>query len=135
MLEQAIPADVALSSVRGWKVLGTAVPRPNGRDIVSGKHQYPSDIARPGMLYGKVLRAPSFGAKLVSVDLAPAKAIKDVAVVKDEEFVGVAAPTAFIAGQGLAALEKAAKWESSTQPSSKELFDYLKHHAQGVPAN
>jgi len=135
MLEQAIPADVTLTAVKEWKVLGTALSRPNGRNIVSGKHQYPSDIARPAMLYGKVLRAPSFGAKLISVDLAQAKAIKDVTVVKDDEFVGVAAPTAFLAGQGLAALEKAAKWESSPHPSSKELFDYLKQHAQGVPAN
>ena len=38
--------------------------RPNGRDMVTGSHQYPSDITRPGMLYGKVLRAPSYGAKL-----------------------------------------------------------------------
>ena len=31
-------------------------PKTTGRDVVTGAHQYPSDIRRPGMLYGKVLR-------------------------------------------------------------------------------
>ena len=55
LLGQAIPADIALTPVEQWKILGTAVPRPNRRDLVTGTHRYPSDIVRPGMLYGKVL--------------------------------------------------------------------------------
>ena len=132
-LQQPVPADVALTSVKEWKVLGNPAPRPNGRDIVTGAHKYPSDIFRTGMLYGKVLRAPSYGAQLTSVDLAPAKAMKDVVAVQDGQFVGVAAPTAFLAEQARAAIARTAKWEPSSHPASKELFDYLKHHAQGNP--
>ncbi len=55
---EAAPADIALTPVKEWKVMGVSLPRPNGRDIVAGAHKYPSDIVRPGMLYGKVLRAP-----------------------------------------------------------------------------
>ena len=98
-LQQPIPSEVALTSVKEWKVLGNPASRPNGRDIVTGAHKYPSDIIRPGMFYGKVLRAPSFGAKLTSVDLGPAKAMKDVVAVQDGQFVGVAASTAFLAEQ------------------------------------
>ncbi len=134
--DQAVPSDVSLTAVQEWKVLGTPVPRPNRRDIVTGAHKYPSDISRPGMFYGKVLRAPSYGAKLTAIDLAPAKAIKDVVVVRDDEFVGVAAPTTFRAEQALAAIAKTAQWERQAHPASKELFDYLTDHAQGgVPAN
>ena len=134
LLEQAIPADVELRPVKEWKVLGTPAPRPNARDVVTGAHKFPSDIARPGMLYGKILRAPSFGAKLVSIDLAPAKAMKDVVVVQDDQFVGVAAPTTFLAENALEAISKTAKWDSaSQQPSSKGLYEYLKEHAQGGP--
>ena len=53
---QAVPADIAVTPVKEWKVLGVSVPRPNGRDIVTGAHKFPSDLVRPGMLYGKVLR-------------------------------------------------------------------------------
>ena len=68
--------------VKDWKVLGTAVPRPNARDLVTGSHDYPSDIKRPGLWHGKVLRQPSYGAKLQSLDIEPAKALKDVIVVQ-----------------------------------------------------
>src|SRR2546427_1439858 len=56
LLEQSIPADITIRSVKEWKVLGTPVQRPNGRAIVTGVHKYPSDINRAGMLYGKILR-------------------------------------------------------------------------------
>src|SRR6267142_274579 len=72
-LEQPAPSGLTVTAVNEWKVLGTPTPRPNRRDIVTGAHKYPSDIARPGMLYGKILRAPSYGARLISIDLAPAK--------------------------------------------------------------
>jgi isoquinoline 1-oxidoreductase len=134
-LDQAIPSNVALTTVTEWKVLGKPTQRPNGREIVTGVRQYPSDISRPGMLYGKVLRAPSYGAKLTAVDLGPAQAMKDVVAVRDDQFVGVAAPTRFLAEAALEAIAKTAKWETSPHPSSNELFDYLKKHSQGVPAN
>ncbi|HTL58090.1 MAG TPA: molybdopterin cofactor-binding domain-containing protein [Candidatus Limnocylindrales bacterium] len=133
---QPISSDLTLTKVSEWKVLGAPQRRPNGRDIVTGIHHYPSDINRPGLLYGKVVRPPSYGAKLVSIDLAPAKALKDVVVVQDDQFVGVAAPSSFAAEKALDLLINTAKWESSPHPSSKELFNYLKQQAEGgIPSN
>ncbi len=142
LFEQAIPADVEVTPVKEWKVMGTPAARPNGREIVTGAHQYPSDITRPGMLYGKILRPPAYDAKLVSIDLASAKAMANVIAVRDDQdnqFVGVAAPNSLRARQALAAISGTAKWEtqpSGTQPSSKELFAYLRQNAEGgVPQN
>ena len=136
LLESAIPPGIELTPVKEWKVLGTPALRPNGRDIATGAHKYPSDITRPGMLYAKILRAPSFGAKLVSVDLVPAKAMPGVVVVQDDQFVGVAAPNSSLAETALNKISATAKWETVPQPSSDELFDYLeKNAAGGVPAN
>lgn len=135
-LKQAVPSDVSLTQVNRWRLMGTPVPRTNRRDLVTGAHQYPSDYSRPGMLYGKVLRAPSYGARLVSVDLAPAKAMTHVVAVQDGTFVGVAAPTTFLAGQAMKVIESTAKWEISPHPSSKDLFDTLqKGVSGGVPKN
>jgi isoquinoline 1-oxidoreductase len=136
LFEQAIPPDVELTAVKEWKVLGVPALRPNGRDIATGAHKFPSDIARPGMIYAKILRAPAYGAKLVSIDLTPAKAMKDVVVVQDDQFVGVAAPNSSRAEDALKKISDTAKWETVPQPSGKELFDYLKQNAQGgAPAN
>ncbi|MCY2954684.1 MAG: molybdopterin-dependent oxidoreductase [Planctomycetota bacterium] len=132
---QAAPADVTVRVVKDWKVLGTPLPRPNGRDLVTGAHRFPSDIIRPGMLYGKVLRAPAYGVKLISVDLAPAKAMKDVVVVQEGSFVGVAARTTLVAERAIEEIAKTAQWETSPQPSSTEIFGYLKRRAQNQPAN
>ena len=134
--KQAAPRDVQVFAVREWKVLGTPMPRPNRHDLVTGAHHYPSDIILPGMLYGKILRPPAFGAKLASIDLAPAQRQKDAVVVRDQSFVGVAATTTWQAKQALAELEKAAQWETPPHPSSSEIFEYLRQNAQGgIPAN
>lgn len=134
--EQAAPSDLALTPTDRWKVMGTSVPRPNRRDLVTGAHKYPSDQIRPGMLYGKVLRPPSYGARLTGIDLAPAQAMKDLTVVRDGDFVGVAAPKTFQARKALEALEQTAKWEPAPHPSSKEISDYLRQRVRGgVPRN
>ena len=86
------------------------------------------------MLYGKVLRPPTYGAKLTAVDLAPAMAMPGVAAVRDGSFVGVAAPTTFLAERALQAVAATAQWEPAPQPSSKEIFEYLKQHAESSDA-
>jgi len=135
-LNEGIPSGISLSPVKEWKVLGVSTRRPNARDLVTGAHLFPSDISRPDMLFGKVLRAPAYNAKLIEVDLEPAKALKQVVVVRDDSFVGVAAPTLRRAEQALAAIAKTARWERSTQPSSKELYEHLTQNARGgLPAN
>jgi CO/xanthine dehydrogenase Mo-binding subunit len=134
--KKSVPRDASVTAVEQWKVLGRPTLRPNARDIVTGAHHYPADITRPDMLYGKVLRAPAYGSKLTSLDPAAAKAMDGVCVVQDGTFVGVAAPTTFLAKRAIAAMEKTAQWEASPHPSSKTLFDYLRKNARGgVPKN
>lgn len=128
--KRTIPSDVTLTPVDEWEVLGTSVSRPNSRDLVTGAHRYPSDIMRPNMLYGKILRPPSYGATLESIDLSKAEAMKDVIVVRDGQFVGCAAPTSFRAAQALEAIAKTASWKTVLHPSSKEVFSYLKKNAR-----
>ena len=134
--DEPIPSDVAVTAVADWKILGRPAERPGLRDLVTGAHKYPSDIAPEGALRGKVLRPPSYGAKLLSIDLAPAEAMEGVVTVRDGDFVGVAAPTALQARQALAAIARTAAWQPAPHPSSREVFDYLRAGARGgVPKN
>jgi nicotinate dehydrogenase subunit B len=109
-----------------WTVAGTSVAKVDGLAFVTGGHQYASDIQRPGMLFGKVLRPPSFKAELVSVQTRDAEALPGVKVVRDGAFVAVAAPTEQAAANALAAIQ--AEWKSRPQPSGDDLFKYLKAH-------
>ncbi len=134
--QQTVPSQVELTPVKEWKVMGTSLARPNRKDIVTGGLQYPSDVTHEGMLHGKILRPASYGAKLNKIDLDPAKKLNGVVVVRDGDFIGLAAPTTFQAEQALAAISETADWKPVPQPSSTELFSYLKDNAKGgMPKN
>ncbi len=126
---RAVPEDISVTPVDQWRILGASVNRPTGRDIVTGAHHYPSDIVRPGMLYGAVLRPHSYGASLTSIDPSEAKQMAGVVVVQDRNFIGCAAPNSSQAQQALQALQKNASWDSPPQPSGSELFFHLKQNA------
>ncbi|MEX2263180.1 MAG: molybdopterin cofactor-binding domain-containing protein [Bryobacteraceae bacterium] len=129
---QPLPADVSLTAARDWKVLGQPRHRVNGRDIVTGAHKFPSDIERPGMLYGSVLRPPSFGAALVSVNLDKSKSMPGVTAVRDGDFVACAASSSFGARKAIEALAATAVWKEKQHPSSDTLFRHLKEHGQAA---
>ncbi len=127
-LAKVIPAEEPLTPAAKWKVMDQPLGKVTGREIVTGRHRYPSDIRLPEMLYGKVLRPPSFGASLSSFDASKAQQMPGVTVVHDGNFVGVAAPNLRVAQDALAALS--AEWKSTpAQTSSDDLFEYLKNHA------
>ena len=123
-LTRAISDDPPTTPAGQWKVGGRSAAKVNGRAFVTGQHKYASDIKLPGLLHGKVLRPPSFGATLISTDAKEAEALPDVHVVRDADFVGVVAPSEFLASRALKAIK--ADWKSSPQFSSRELFDHLK---------
>jgi isoquinoline 1-oxidoreductase len=79
------------------------------------------------MLHGRVLRPPAFQSKLVSFEGKQASEIHDVVIVRDGDFVGAVAPDEAILGKAISAIQ--AEWKSDPQPSSNELFAYLRKHA------
>jgi len=122
-LVQTIAADPPDEPPAQYQFTGKPLTKLNGREIVTGKHQYPSDISRPGMMHGKVVRPSGFKAKLVSADASAAEKIPGVKVVRDADFIGVVAPS-FSAAQRAAEAVKA-EWKIPPQPSNQNLFDFL----------
>ncbi|MBC7785490.1 MAG: xanthine dehydrogenase family protein molybdopterin-binding subunit [Burkholderiales bacterium] len=126
--------DIQISAVADWKVLGTSVPHPNARALVTGRHFYPSDYGGPLVLHGAVLRPPAYRAKLKSVDLEPAKNTPDVAsVVRDGDFVGVAARTSLAARRAIESLEKSAEWDTTAvvPANTTNVYDHLRQNVRG----
>jgi CO/xanthine dehydrogenase Mo-binding subunit len=127
-LVKLISAEAALESPTEWRIAGTEVPKADGRDFVTGRHQYTSDINRPGMLYGKVLRPSGFKASLTSIETGLLKNNGGVTVVHDGNFVGVAAPTEAAARKALTRLR--AQWNVSAQIAEAELFSHLRNSSK-----
>jgi nicotinate dehydrogenase subunit B len=126
-LAQNLPAEDPITPPGEWTVAGKSVPKVDGRDFVTGRHQYTPDLRPAGMLYGKVLRPPSFGATLTSYDDSTAKAMAGVVVVRDGDFVGATAPTEREARNALSAIR--AQWKETPQISNRDLFAYIKKNA------
>ena len=135
-LLKQISDDVPMTAPAQWKVAGKSIPKVDGRAFVTGHHQYTSDMKRPGMLYGKVVRPSAFNATLVSADTRAAESMAGITVVRDGNFIAVAAPDPSQAAQAVNLIK--AEWKAPAQPSARELFDYLKSHkveAQGYDGN
>ena len=129
-LTRAISADVPATAPADWKVLGHDQTKVNARDIVTGKHRYASDMVRPGMLYGQIVRPPAFGAKLQSVDSSAAEKMAGVTVVRDNDFLGLACADSTKLAEAAAAVK--AQWTTpSAEASSRQLSEYLKTHVRG----
>ena len=123
-LVKVIPEKIATTPAKDWTIAGTSVAKVDGRDYVTGKHRYTSDVKLPGMLYGKIVRPSGFNAKLESADTKPAEAIPGVTVVHDGDFLGVTAPDVQTAASAVKAM--AFTWKAPGQPSNAELFDLLR---------
>ncbi len=123
-LVKVIPNNIATTLPKDWTIAGTSVAKVNARDLVSGKHQYTSDIKREGMLFGKVVRPATFNATLISSDTRAAEAMPGASVVRDGNFIGVAAADPQMATRAANAI--AVDWKSPGQPSNAELFDVLR---------
>lgn len=131
LLRDVDPA-APLVPVDQWKIAGTSVPKVNGRDFITGRHKYASDMTLPGMVYGKILRSPSVGAELAEIDTSEAERMHGVQVIKEGSFIGVTAKDSSTAQVAIALIQ--AKWKHSEQPSRSNLFGHLVAKSKNSPA-
>lgn len=131
-----IEADASrdLSGLPRYALERTAERREVGRRrapvaaeaIVTGREVYSRDVAVPGMLHGRVVRAPRLGATLARVggDTARATAgVVEVAVDGRESRVGVIAENPFALDAAVAALDL--EWRGGEQRSMHDLVREL----------
>jgi isoquinoline 1-oxidoreductase beta subunit len=72
------PKSVPLKDPKDYKIIGHAKAQYDTPKIVTGQPLFGIDVTRPGMLYATYEKAPVYGAKVASCDLAAAKAVKGV---------------------------------------------------------
>ncbi len=128
-----IPVQVKLTEPGDWRVLGSPVKHIAGRDIVTGRLKYSADLKRPGMWHGKVVRPDAYQAELTDCDAAAAERILGVKVVREGNFIGVAAPTLAAAEKAAAAIR--AKWKAKELLTPPALYERFKQTAVPPVAN
>jgi nicotinate dehydrogenase subunit B len=110
------------------KMVGKSVPRRDIPSKMTGGQSYVQDLRLPGMVFGRVVRPPSYRAELVSFDENKIKAMPGVvAIARDGNFLGVAAEREEQAIWAAQALRNSAKWRETPDlpPPAPALFDHL----------
>jgi isoquinoline 1-oxidoreductase beta subunit len=107
--QQTPPAKPAPKPRSAWRYIGKPMPRVDSREKVDGSGRFGLDARVPGIHYAMIARGPVFGAKVVSFDAAPAKAVPGVVdVVEVPTGVAVIATNTWAARRGRDSL--AVKW-------------------------
>ena len=72
-----------------FTLIGKSFNRVDSKLKVTGEAKYTGDIKLPGMVYARILRPRSYGAKLISADTAEAEKLPGVQVVRDGDLIAV----------------------------------------------
>jgi nicotinate dehydrogenase subunit B len=109
------------------RVMGKSLARVDIPAKLTGQAIYVQDLRLPGMVHARVLRPPSYGARLRTLETAAlAKMAGVLKIVRDGSFVALVAEREFQAVAALRAAGKSAQWdERATLPDPKELYGAL----------
>jgi len=109
-LLEVLEEEPALTAPEAWRFVGSWGRGPSRLDVVTGACRFVSDLDRPGMLYGAILRPPVRGGSLRWVDPGPAEHMPGVSVVREgDDFLGVVAGDPVTARRAIAAVR--AEWD------------------------
>ncbi len=128
-LKREATAQTALKPSKEHRVIGQSVARRDIPAKVTGGEAYVQDMRLPGMLFGRVVMPSAPRAKLISVDEAAARAMPGVvAVVRDGNFLAVAAAREEQAIAAAQALKNSARWDAPADlpPPGAALFTHMK---------
>jgi len=106
-----------------FKVMGQPIPRVDIPAKVTGGMAYVQDLRPPGMVHARVVRPPSYGAKLTDCDTDAVEKMRGVVkVVRDGNFLAVVADKEFQAVKAMQALAAAARWQETARlPKQNDL--------------
>jgi len=124
-LDLKVDAKAPLRDPSSYRIVGKPILRPDVPKKCTGTNVFLQDFSVPGMLHGRMIRPPSLGAKLISVDEVSIRGIPDVRVVRIQNFLGVVANDEWAAVRAAKALKTT--WsESQTLPGSERLDGFVR---------
>jgi CO/xanthine dehydrogenase Mo-binding subunit len=118
--------DVKTKDPMTFRVVGKPIPRLDIPEKCTGRFTYMQDTRVEGMVHGRVVRPPAFGATLERVDENSLKNIPGIVqIVREGNFLGVVAETEWGAIKAAQNLKAAwSKWEGL--PEQKNLFEQVR---------
>ncbi len=126
-LHVAAQRESRLKDPQSYSVMGQPLQRVDIPAKVTGAAAYVQDLRLPGMVHARVVRPPSYSARLRSLDTAGVERMAGVLkVVRDGSFLAVIAQREFQSVTAMDALALAAQWdESRSLPDPAKIYDWI----------
>lgn len=127
MLHVDADPETKIKAPGNYHAIGKPFARVDIPAKVTGGAAYVQDMRPADMVHARVVRPPSYSAKLVQVDEAAIKAMPGVvAVVRDGDFLAVVAEQEFQAVKAMRAMTASARWqEQAALPDQNQIPAFL----------
>ncbi|PCH45280.1 MAG: aldehyde oxidase, partial [Hyphomicrobiales bacterium] len=127
--DSAMPMQYALRDAQALQTIGQRWRHPDLHGIVTGTQVYSRDVVVPDMVYGRVMRPPKIGARIVKIDTSRAEPLPDlIKIVEDkaQNFIGFVCDNPFILDEVAEAIE--VTWHSNEDvfPADRETAEMLR---------
>ena len=123
-IEKYLDVKPSVEEYTKFNVVGKSLNHADGILKVTGEAKYTGDYKLPGMVFARILRPPSHGAKLTSVDLSGAEKIKGVKIVRDGDFIAVLHENRDMADQAIVKIN--AEYSFKEMPvNDKTIYDWM----------
>lgn len=123
---QAAPQS-PLKAPAEYTIMNRNIPRIDIPAKVTGGAAFVQDLRPDGMVHARIVRPPSYGARLIDVDDGAVRHMPGViTVVRDGSFLAVVADREFAAIEAMRVLAAAARWQETAKlPDQHGLSAYL----------
>ncbi len=126
-LHVEVNPDAPLRDPAQFRTMGKELPRVDIPAKLTGGSAFLQDIRLPGMLHARVVRGPSYGTRLRSVDVASAQARPGVIkVIQNGDFIAVVAKDEWVAILAQRDLQRSSYFATKRQPPAADIVAKLK---------
>jgi nicotinate dehydrogenase subunit B len=130
-LTDEVHLPVGLKPNNQHRLIGKPIPRPDNELICHGQPYHLQDLHFPGMVYGAVIRPPSYGARLQNIDEDAIKAgNKDIqTIIRNGSFLAVITTNQYQAIKAQKLARDHTRWEDAKplpNITPAQLPDYLR---------
>jgi nicotinate dehydrogenase subunit B len=123
-IERYLDVKPSVEDYRKYTYVGKPYHRLDAKLKVTGEAKYTGDIRVPGMVFARILRPPSHGAKLTSADTSGAEKVEGAKVVRDGDLIAVLHENRDKADEALVKIK--ADYSFNELPiNDKTVFEYM----------
>lgn len=123
-IEKYLDVKPAIEDFKEFTYIGKSLNHSDAWLKVTGEAKFTGDLKLPGMVFARILRPPSHGAKLTSVDVSQAEKMEGIEIVRDGDLVAVLHENRDKADQAIVKIE--AQYSFNEMPvNDKTIFEWM----------